>query len=70
MDRSAGRPGLPGRGRVATVGRRRSDVRDSGRNSLFRYTSLGDGFYQDGSFVQHDVVAYTGTYGAVLLGGA
>ncbi|WP_406361911.1 polysaccharide lyase 8 family protein [Streptomyces sp. NBC_01579] len=47
-----------------------SDVRDSGRNSLFRYTSSGDGFYQDGSFVQHDVVAYTGTYGAVLLGGA
>ncbi|SFS47754.1 polysaccharide lyase 8 family protein [Streptomyces sp. ok210] len=47
-----------------------SDVRDSGRNSLFRYTSSGDGFYRDGSFVQHDVVAYTGTYGAVLLGGA
>ncbi|MFF3059242.1 polysaccharide lyase 8 family protein [Streptomyces sp. NPDC057909] len=47
-----------------------SDVRDSGRNSLFRYTSSGDGFYEDGSFVQHDVVAYTGTYGTVLLGGA
>ncbi|MGW5277242.1 polysaccharide lyase 8 family protein [Streptomyces sp. NPDC004044] len=47
-----------------------SDVRDAGRNSLFRYTSSGDGFYEDGSFVQHDVVAYTGTYGVVLLGGA
>ncbi|MFE7389204.1 polysaccharide lyase 8 family protein [Streptomyces sp. NPDC057582] len=47
-----------------------SDVRDSGRNSLFRYTGSGDGFYEDGSFVQHDVVAYTGTYGTVLLGGA
>ncbi|WP_392674248.1 polysaccharide lyase 8 family protein [Streptomyces sp. LN785] len=47
-----------------------SDVRDSGRNSLFRYTSSGDGFYEDGSFVQHDVVAYTGSYGTVLLGGA
>ncbi|WP_328907065.1 polysaccharide lyase 8 family protein [Streptomyces sp. NBC_00234] len=46
-----------------------SDVRDSGRNSLFRYTSSGDGFYEDGSFVQHGVVAYTGTYGAVLLSG-
>ncbi|MFG2631164.1 polysaccharide lyase 8 family protein [Streptomyces sp. NPDC048473] len=45
------------------------DVRDSGRNSLFRYTSSGDGFYEDGSFVQHDVVAYTGSYGIVLLGG-
>lgn len=47
-----------------------SDVRDSGRNSLFRYTSSGDGFYEDGSFVQHGVVAYTGSYGTVLLGGA
>ncbi|MFJ6852700.1 polysaccharide lyase 8 family protein [Streptomyces sp. NPDC091271] len=47
-----------------------SDVRDSGRNSLFRYAASGDGFYEDGSFVQHDVVAYTGTYGTVLLGGA
>ncbi|MFF1920800.1 polysaccharide lyase 8 family protein [Streptomyces sp. NPDC058221] len=46
------------------------DVRDSGRNSLFQYTSSGDGFYEDGSFVQHDVVAYTGSYGTVLLGGA
>ncbi|MFG3137008.1 polysaccharide lyase 8 family protein [Streptomyces sp. NPDC048211] len=47
-----------------------SDVRDAGRNSLFRYTSSGDGFYEDGSFVQHEVVAYTGSYGTVLLGGA
>ncbi|WP_329539588.1 polysaccharide lyase 8 family protein [Streptomyces sp. NBC_01358] len=47
-----------------------SDVRDAGRNSLFRYTGSGDGFYEDGSFVQHDVVAYTGSYGTVLLGGA
>ncbi|MEU6016580.1 polysaccharide lyase 8 family protein [Streptomyces sp. NPDC047515] len=46
-----------------------SDVRDSGRNSLFRYASSGDGFYEDGSFVQHDVVAYTGSYGIVLLNG-
>ncbi|MEV7399991.1 polysaccharide lyase 8 family protein [Streptomyces sp. NPDC091267] len=47
-----------------------SDVRDAGRNSLFRYVGSGDGFYEDGSFVQHDVVAYTGSYGTVLLGGA
>ncbi|MFC8537582.1 polysaccharide lyase 8 family protein [Streptomyces sp. NPDC057249] len=47
-----------------------SDVRDAGRNSLFRYTTSGDGFYEDGSFVQHSVVAYTGSYGTVLLGGA
>jgi hyaluronate lyase len=47
-----------------------SDVRDGGRNSLFQYVTSGDGFYRDGSFVQHTSVAYTGTYGSVLLGGA
>lgn len=47
-----------------------SDVRDGGRNSLFRYAASGDGFYEDGSFVQHDVVAYTGSYGTVLLSGS
>lgn len=64
--------GLLGRDadKVASARDALSDVRDSGRNSLFRYTSSGDGFYEDGSFVQHDVVAYTGAYGTVLLGGA
>ncbi|GAA2447947.1 polysaccharide lyase 8 family protein [Streptomyces pulveraceus] len=63
--------GLLGRDAAKLVSARDalSDVRDSGRNSLFRYTSSGDGFYEDGSFVQHDVVAYTGSYGIVLLGG-
>ncbi|MGW1656824.1 polysaccharide lyase 8 family protein [Streptomyces atratus] len=56
-------------GKLASARDALSDVRDSGRNSLFRYTSSGDGFYEDGSFVQHDVVAYTGSYGVVLLGG-
>lgn len=56
--------------KVASARDALSDVRDSGRNSLFRYTGSGDGFYEDGSFVQHDVVAYTGSYGTVLLGGA
>ncbi|MEU5576282.1 polysaccharide lyase 8 family protein [Streptomyces huasconensis] len=45
-----------------------SDKRDGGKNSLFRYVTSGDGFYEDGSFVQHGSVAYTGTYGSVLLG--
>ncbi|WUW20188.1 polysaccharide lyase 8 family protein [Streptomyces sp. NBC_01463] len=64
--------GLLGRDpdKVASARDALSDVRDAGRNSLFRYTSSGDGFYEDGSFVQHDVVAYTGSYGTVLLGGA
>ncbi|MGW6054540.1 polysaccharide lyase 8 family protein [Streptomyces sp. NPDC055189] len=47
-----------------------SDVRDKGKNSLFTYVTSGDGFYEDGSFVQHGSVAYTGTYGSVLLGSA
>ncbi|MEU6890435.1 polysaccharide lyase 8 family protein [Streptomyces sp. NPDC046557] len=36
---------------------------------VFPYVSSGDGLYRDGSFVQHTWVPYTGTYGAVLLGG-
>ncbi len=44
-----------------------SDVRDGGRNTLFGYVTSRDGFYADGSFVQHDTVAYTGSYGVVLL---
>ncbi|WP_406135356.1 polysaccharide lyase 8 family protein [Streptomyces sp. NBC_01089] len=47
-----------------------SDVRDNGLNSLFQTVTSGDGFYADGSFVQHDTVAYTGSYGTVLLAGA
>jgi hyaluronate lyase len=31
--------------------------------------SSGDGFYGDGSFIQHTDVAYTGSYGLVLLAG-
>lgn len=31
--------------------------------------TLKDGFYKDGSFIQHDTVAYNGTYGNVLLMG-
>ncbi|MFJ2914866.1 polysaccharide lyase 8 family protein [Streptomyces sp. NPDC087228] len=63
--------GLLGRDAAKLVSARDalSDVRDSGRNSLFRYTASGDGFYEDGSFVQHDDVAYTGSYGIVLLNG-
>ncbi|OKJ74777.1 polysaccharide lyase 8 family protein [Streptomyces sp. CB02460] len=56
--------------KVASARDALSDVRDAGRNSLFRYTTSGDGFYEDGSFVQHSEVAYTGSYGTVLLGGA
>lgn len=36
---------------------------------VFRYVTEGDGPYADGSFVQHAHVAYSGTYGQVLLDG-
>ncbi|MER7245006.1 polysaccharide lyase 8 family protein [Kribbella sp. NPDC000426] len=46
-----------------------SDVAESGKNSIFTYVSSGDGFYRDGSFIQHGNLAYIGTYGNVALGG-
>lgn len=36
-------------------------------NPVFLYTTEGDGFYEDGSFVQHRAHAYTGGYGIALL---
>ncbi|MEV7520286.1 polysaccharide lyase 8 family protein [Streptomyces sp. NPDC091371] len=36
---------------------------------VFPLVTSGDGFYADGSFVQHTHLSYTGSYGAVLLGG-
>lgn len=36
---------------------------------VFPLVRTGDGFYADGSFVQHTYLSYTGSYGAVLLGG-
>lgn len=38
--------------------------------SIFDYVNEGDGFYKDGSFIQHTDMAYTGSYGNVLLGRA
>lgn len=36
---------------------------------VFPYVTRGDGLHADGSFVQHTRVAYSGTYGRVLLDG-
>lgn len=36
---------------------------------VFPHVTRGDGFHADGSFVQHTAVAYSGTYGQVLLDG-
>lgn len=48
-----------------------SDKMSYGQSNLspvFLYTTSGDGFYHDGSFIQHTRIAYTGSYGIVLLG--
>ncbi|OME01437.1 hypothetical protein BSK64_21605 [Paenibacillus odorifer] len=37
-------------------------------SQVLPYVTRGDGFYEDGSFIQHNNIAYTGSYGAVLLG--
>ncbi|HEV8559904.1 MAG TPA: polysaccharide lyase family 8 super-sandwich domain-containing protein [Actinophytocola sp.] len=42
------------------------------RNALspvFPYVRSGDGFYVDGSFIQHTWIPYTGSYGEALLAG-
>lgn len=36
---------------------------------VFPYVTSGDGFYRDGSFIQHVSIPYTGSYGAVLISG-
>ncbi|MFG6428365.1 polysaccharide lyase 8 family protein [Roseateles sp. LYH14W] len=36
-------------------------------DAVFPYVTHGDGFHSDGSFIQHDFVPYTGSYGTVLL---
>lgn len=38
-------------------------------SSVINYVDQRDGFYQDGSFLQHYDIAYNGTYGNVLLNG-
>ncbi|RUT43733.1 DNRLRE domain-containing protein [Paenibacillus anaericanus] len=44
---------------------------EQGQNSIFRefqYAKSGDGIYEDGSLIQHSNIAYTGSYGGVLVG--
>ncbi|MBD2844306.1 hypothetical protein IDH44_03820 [Paenibacillus sp. IB182496] len=43
------------------------DVANDRIVDIFDYTTSGDGFYKDGSFIQHNAVPYTGTYGLVLM---
>ncbi|MFF9345722.1 polysaccharide lyase 8 family protein [Streptomyces sp. NPDC014734] len=36
---------------------------------VFPYVTKGDGLYADGSFIQHTTIAYSGSYGQVMLDG-
>ncbi|WP_333776192.1 polysaccharide lyase 8 family protein, partial [Streptomyces sp. IBSBF 3136] len=56
------------RGILGRSGDRLALARDA-LSPVFPYVSRGDGLYADGSFVQHTWVAYSGTYGQVLLDG-
>jgi hyaluronate lyase len=46
-----------------------SDAGNGGKWSVFAYVNKGDGFYSDGSFVQHSYLPYAGSYGVVALAG-
>ncbi|MFI1397968.1 polysaccharide lyase 8 family protein [Streptomyces sp. NPDC020681] len=46
-----------------------SDLSGGGENSLFGYVESDDGFYRDGSFIQHHYIPYVGSYGVTLLEG-
>lgn len=43
-----------------------ANARD-GLSAIFKYVTSGDGFYTDGSFIQHANIPYTGGYGIDLL---
>jgi hyaluronate lyase len=53
-------------GVVIKDGSKLANARDAFSN-LFEYVTSGDGFYEDGSFIQHDDLAYTAGYGQGLL---
>jgi hyaluronate lyase len=38
-----------------------------GLSNVLTYVTSKDGFYKDGSFIQHDITAYNGGYGATML---
>ncbi|ABK03092.1 Hyaluronate lyase [Arthrobacter sp. FB24] len=41
----------------------------AGLSEVWQYVSAGNGFFTDGSFIQHSTTPYTGSYGVVLLTG-
>ncbi len=61
--------------KIRSVGVRGATVKDASKvaaardafSSLFTYVTSGDGYYADGSFVQHTRHPYNGSYGLVCL---
>ncbi|MEZ2122185.1 polysaccharide lyase family 8 super-sandwich domain-containing protein [Corynebacterium sp. CCM 9203] len=41
----------------------------NGLSDTWQFVDTGDGFYHDGSFIQHTNIPYTGAYGNVLISG-
>src|SRR5262249_20191951 len=62
--------------KIRTVGVRGAVVKDASKvaaardafSTLFNYVTTGDGYYADGSFVQHTRHPYNGSYGSVAIG--
>ena len=56
------------RGVIVKDGEKIAAARDA-LSQVFEYVEVEDGFYQDGSFIQHETIPYTGSYGEVLISG-
>ncbi|MEU9999362.1 polysaccharide lyase 8 family protein [Streptomyces sp. NPDC050848] len=56
------------RGVVGKTPERITRARDA-LSVIFPYVTSGNGFYADGSFVEHSSIPYTGSYGAALISG-
>ncbi len=54
------------RGAIVKDGVKLAAARDA-FSQLFEYVTSGDGFYTDGSFIQHTIHPYTAGYGASLI---
>lgn len=55
-------------GMLEESNRRISEARDA-VSEVLPYVTKGDGFYEDGSFIQHTDFPYAGGYGGVLMSG-
>ncbi|MDF2938979.1 MAG: hypothetical protein K0Q90_4352 [Paenibacillaceae bacterium] len=55
------------RGVIVKNGAKIAAARDA-LSQVFDYVTSGDGYYRDGSFIQHNYFSYNGGYGSALLG--